>query len=144
VIIDRKGVFRMAMVDASAYPLVNVLVASSADGINWGPASIVISGDGTITNWDPTLTQTPDGTFHLYWAPDQGDGRQRIEETESNDFQTWSPPSVVTEGTDGETNYWDYWPEALAHGDKVSLFYTSERGVGGDPGTGHIWTTRLK
>ena len=144
VIIDRKGVFRMAMVDASAYPLVNVLVTSSTDGVNWGPESIVITGDGTITNWDPTLAQTPDGIYYLYWAPDQGDGRQRIEVTESNDFQTWGPPSTVTEGTDGETSYWDYWPEALAHGNKVSLFYTSERGVGGDPGIGHIWTTKLK
>jgi hypothetical protein len=143
VIIDRKGVFRMALVDTST-PSINVVVASSTDGINWGPSSTVITGGGAVTNWDPTLVQTPDGVFHLYWAPDQGDGRQRIEQTESTDFLTWAPQSTVTEGIDGDTNYWDYWPEAIAHGDKVSLFYTSERGIGGDPGTGHIWTTRLK
>jgi hypothetical protein len=145
VIVDKGGVFRMAMVTGLTWPFVNVEVASSADGLNWGPASIAVTGDGNVTNWDPTLAQTPDGTFHLFWAPDQGDGRQRVELIESDDFATWSAPTVITEGTDGETAYWDYWPEATPQGNKLNLFYTSERGVGGgDPGTGHIWTTRIK
>ena len=102
------------------------------------------ASDWTVTNWDPTLSQTPDGTFQLFWAPDQNDGRQRVEMVTSDDFATWSSPNVITEGTDGETAYWDYWPEVTPQGNKLNLFYTSERGVGGDPGTGHIWTTRIK
>jgi hypothetical protein len=145
VIIDKRGVFRMAMVSALTFPFVDVEVASSSDGVNWGPASVAVSGDGTVTNWDPSLAQTPDGTFQLFWAPDQNDGRQRVEMITSDDFANWSAPAVITEGTDGETAYWDYWPEATPQGNKLNLFYTSERGVGGgDPGTGHIWTTRIK
>ena len=143
VVVDKGGVFRVAMVNA-AWPVVSVEVTSSADGLNWAPPATVVSGDGTVTNWDATLAQTPDGTFHLLWAPDQGDGRQRVELVTSADFATWSAPEVITEGTDGETPYWDYWPEATPQGNRLNLFYTSERGVGGDPGTGHIWTTRLK
>jgi hypothetical protein len=144
VIIDKRGVFRMAMVSALSFPVVNVEVASSADGLNWGPATVAVNGDGTVTNWDPTLAQTPDGTFQLFWAPDQNDGRQRVESVSSGDFAAWSAPVVHTEGTDGETAYWDYWPEATPQGNRLNLFYTSERGIGGDPGTGHIWTTRIK
>lgn len=140
VIIDRRGVFRMAMVDANVG---SVYVASSVDGVNWTPATLVVGATGGVTNWDPTLVQRADGDFQLFWAPDQGDGRQRIETLTSRNFSTWSTAAVVTEGTDGSAVYWEYWPEAILVGGDVRLFYTSERGIGSDAaGTGHVWATR--
>ena len=138
VIVDKGGAFRMVMVRASTWPFVDVETATSADGVTYTPPAVVVVGDGTITNWDPTLAQSSDGTYHLFHAPDQGDGRQLIEHRTSRDFATWSAPVRETEGTDGTTAYWEYWPEAT--GRKVDLFFTSERPEGTQPaGTGHVW-----
>jgi hypothetical protein len=140
VIVDRRGVFRLTAVDANDWPNVHVLTSSSVDGTTWGAFSIVIVGAEGVSNWDPSLVQTSDGRFHLYWAPDLGDGRQRIEMASSRDFAHWSPAQVVTEGTDGQTAIWEYWPEAVAAGAKTVLFYTSERATQQTPtGVGHIW-----
>jgi hypothetical protein len=132
-IVDRYGIFRLAMVDASAYPVVNVVTSSSLDGVHWLPPQVAVAGDGTVTNWDPALAQTADGIYHLYWAPDLGNGTQRIEaRTSWTFFDWWTPPSAVT----SPAGYWDYWPTPTGLRG-LSLFYTSEAGQ--TPGTGHIY-----
>jgi hypothetical protein len=140
-IVDSAGVVRLTYVNASAWPVVNVLIASSADGFSFGPSTVVVTGDGGITNWDPTLVQTPDGAYHLFHAPDQVDDRQIIEHRTSPTFEglAGAAPVAVTTGTNGTTQYWDYWPEAFVNNNVLRLLYTSEAGA--DPGTGHIWAT---
>jgi len=146
-IVDHKGVFRMTWVDASLFPDVDVRVTSSSDGINWAPPQTVIDGDGTITNWDASLAQGADKTYHLLWAPDQNNGSQRIEMISSEDFSTWSNRQVLTTGTDGTNNYWEYWPEAAAlQGNFLQVYFTSERPTMDDPngGTAHIYRMEIK
>jgi hypothetical protein len=135
--------FRMTMTDASAYPTVDVYVASSVDGLTWTPPELVIHEDG-VSHWDPNLAQLPNGRYYLHYAPDeeQGTGRQRIGITTSNDFVRWSAPHELTPGFTAGTEYWDYWPEGFVLGNKLTLYYTSERGFGAnETGTGHIWST---
>jgi hypothetical protein len=117
-------------------------VASSPDGLAFTAPTVAApnAAPGASGNWDPTLVQTPDGLYHLYYAPGPFTGEnQRIEKVTSADFVTWSAPTVVTNPAD----YWDYWPEAVAIGGKLRLFYTSEAATstGGEIGTGHIWAT---
>jgi hypothetical protein len=134
--------YRMTYVDASTYPDVNVYVASSADGLVWPAHQLVVTEPG-VSNWDPTLSQLPNGRYYLHFAPDQeqGAGRQRIAVTTSNDFINWSAPHEVSPGYTAGTEYWDYWPEGFVLGNKLTLYYTSERGFEGNPtGTAHIWT----
>lgn len=133
VMMDKKGVFRMAMVDSRAWPYVDVDVATSANGTTWSTPAVAIQGDGTITNWDPTLTQDGD-RFAIVWAPDTGDGSQHIGTSVSTDFQHWSSEYQITDPPAGT---WDYWPE-VTNVDGLRLYYTSEAGE--VPGTGHIWT----
>jgi hypothetical protein len=45
--------FRMTMTDASAYPTVDVYVASSVDGLTWTPPELVIHEDG-VSHWNRT------------------------------------------------------------------------------------------
>jgi hypothetical protein len=53
----------------------------------------------------------------------------------------WSRPGDITPGVKDGVEYWDYWPEPFRLGDRISLFYTSERGFAGNPtGIGHIWS----
>lgn len=140
-IVDRRGVFRMTFVDASAWPTVDVWVASSNDGLTW-PAARQTRAVHTpgASNWDPTLAQLPNGTFVLPFAPDPGDGRQYIATTYSRDFENWERPVQVTPAEKDGVKYWDYWPEAFVRGGHAALFYTSERGFDGHPtGIGHIW-----
>ena len=134
--------YRMTYVDASTYPKVDVYVASSADGLVWPEHQLVVSEPG-VSNWDPTLAQLPNGRYYLYFAPDhqQGAGRQRIAVTTSNDFIRWPAAREVSPGFTAGTEYWDYWPEGFVLGNKLTLYYTSERGFDGNPtGTAHIWT----
>ncbi|MGH2754698.1 MAG: sialidase family protein [Actinomycetota bacterium] len=147
VIVDNKGVFRMASVTAYTWPDVDVRVASSTDGITWGAPQVVVDGDGTITNWDASLAQGADKSYHVVWAPDQNDGSQRIETISSKDFSTWSNRQVLTTGTDGTNNYWEYWPEAAAlQGNFLQVYFTSERPTMDDPngGTAHIYRMEIK
>jgi hypothetical protein len=134
--------YRMTYVDASTYPDVHVYVASSSDGLVWYDHQLVVTEPG-VSNWDPTLSQLPNGRYYLHFAPDeeQGAGRQRIAVTTSNDFIRWSAPREVSPGFTGGTEYWDYWPEGFVLGNKLTLYYTSERGFDENAtGTGHIWT----
>ena len=132
-IVDRYGIFRMAMVDASGWPVVNVVTSSSLDGLHWLPPQVAVAGDGTVTNWDPALVQTADGIYRLFWAPQLDDATQRIESKTSWTFFDWWTPSTVVTSPSG---YWDYWPTPTTLRG-LSLFYTSEAG---DPaGTGHIY-----
>lgn len=146
-IVDHAGVVRLTYVDASAYPTVNVLVESSADGLNWPqPGQLVVTEPG-VSNWDPSLVEKPNGQFELYFAPDreEGAGSQRIATTKSNDFVRWTTPHEITPGSKGNVEYWDYWPEPFLRDNQVVLYYTSEREVQQDrtnrpTGIGHIWT----
>jgi hypothetical protein len=53
----------------------------------------------------------------------------------------WAPPHDVTPGEKDGVQYWDYWPEGFSLGDRLTLYYTSERGFDGSPtGIGHIWS----
>jgi hypothetical protein len=134
--------YRMTYVDVSTYPNVSVYVASSADGLVWADHQLVVTEPG-VSNWDPTLSQLPNGRYYLYFAPDeeQGAGRQRMALTTSNDFINWSAPREVSPGYTAGTEYWDYWPEGFVLDNKLTLYYTSERGFDGNPtGTAHIWT----
>ncbi len=134
--------YRMTYVDALAYPRVDVYVASSPDGLVWPVHQLVVS-EPAVSNWDPTLSQLPNGRYYLHFAPDaeQGAGRQRIAVTTSNDFERWSAPHEISPGFTGGTEYWDYWPEGFVLGNKLTLYYTSERGFNGAAtGTAHIWT----
>lgn len=145
VIVDKHNVFRMTMVDGANWPYVSVLTSSSSDGVAWSTPQAVVVGDGTVTNWDPSLLQASNGDFYLTWAPDQGDGRQRIEARASEDFVHWSASVPVTLGTDGTTAYWDYWPIATGNGNNITLMYTSEAaGAGTAVGIGHIWAISAK
>ena len=87
-LVDNQGGFRMTYVDASAYPTVDVLVASSADGRTFAEDPIPVVSEPGVSNWDPALGQKPNGQYYLFYAPDaeQGLGRQRIGVTKSNDF----------------------------------------------------------
>jgi hypothetical protein len=140
-IVDRNnGSVRLTYVRASTYPQVDVYVQTSADGLTPGPEQKVISEPGAST-WDPALAQRPNGRFELYAAPDRGDGKQQIAETDSNDFVRWSKPHDLTPAFKGGTAYWDYWPEPFVLENKVTLYYTSERATDTQPtGTGHVWT----
>jgi hypothetical protein len=134
--------YRMTYVDASTYPTVDVWVASSADGLVWVGHERVVT-EPAVSNWDPNLSQLPNGRYYLYFAPDQeqGAGRQRIAVTTSNDFVRWSAPRDVSPGFTGGTEYWDYWPEGFVLEHKLTLYYTSERGFDDNlTGTAHIWT----
>ena len=142
VIVDNQGQFRMAMTDASAYPTVDVYTSSSADGLTWTPPALTVHRPG-VSHWDPSLAQRPNGHYYLFFAPDrqEGLGRQRIGVTTSNDFVRWAAPRDVSPGVQARQEYWDYWPEGFVLGNKLILFYTSERGLeAGAGGTGHIWT----
>jgi hypothetical protein len=126
---------------------VDVYVDSSADGLNWPAAEQLVVSQPGVSNWDPTLVQKPNGQYYLYHAPDaeQGAGSQRIAETKSNDFVRWTTPHEITPGKQGQTEYWDYWPEGFVRQNQIVLFYTSEREVNQGltrypAGTGHIWT----
>jgi len=140
-IVDASGIVRLTAVNASAWPVVNVLLTSSTDGVTFGAPVVAIAGDGVVTNWDPSLAQAADGSYHLFHAPDQGDGRQVIEHRVSATFEglASAAPTQLTTGTDGATVYWDYWPEAFSSGSTLRLLFTSEAGT--PPGTGHVWAT---
>jgi hypothetical protein len=142
-IVDNNGGFRMTYVDTSGYPTVNVLVASSADGRNFVENPVPVVSEPGVSNWDPSLGQKPNGQYYLFFAPDnqQGAGRQRIALTKSNDFVNWTAPHEISPGFSGGVEYWDYWPEPFVYNNKLTLYYTSERGWNQTPdGTGHIWT----
>lgn len=146
-IVDNSGIVRMTYVDATAYPTVNVLVESSADGLSWPqPGQVVVSEPG-VSNWDPNLIQKPNGEYYLHYAPDreEGAGSQRIALTKSNDFLRWKSDHEITPGSKGGVEYWDYWPEGFIRDNQVVLYYTSERevqqdGVNRPTGIGHIWS----
>jgi hypothetical protein len=130
---DKKGRYRLTMTDG------DVSVASSTDGLHFGPPQVVAPAEGAVTNWDPSLAQLDDGTYVLSYAPDTGDGSQHVELRASDDFVHWSIGFPVSD-PDG---WWDYWPEVQPLGGRnATLYYTSEAPVtdGGDPGTGHIWS----
>lgn len=134
--------YRMTYVDASSYPTVDVYVASSTDGLTWLEHELVVS-EPAVSNWDPSLAQLPNGRYYLHFAPDEeaGAGRQRIAVTTSNDFDNWSAPHEISPGFQGGIEYWDYWPEGFVLGNKLTLYYSSERGFNeNETGTGHIWT----
>lgn len=133
--------FRLTYVDASAYPTVRVLVNSSVDGLTWMREQLVIAEPG-VAHWDPQLAQRPNGNFYLYSAPQEdGSDRQRVAVTMSNNFTRWAATHEVTPAQTGGVAYWDYWPEGFTSGNRVLLFYTSERETGTAPtGIGHIWS----
>jgi hypothetical protein len=142
IVDDQNGSVRLTYVDATAYPVVDVYVRSSADGLVFGPEQPVVHEAG-VANWDPQLVQKPNGDYELHFAPDrdEGAGSQRIAVTLSPDFVHWSAPHEVTPGVQGGVRYWDYWPEAVLRGNQVVLYYASERGIDTLPaGTGHLWS----
>ena len=144
-IVDDAGVIRLTMVkptEGADY------VSSSADGLTFTPPTPAAppTGPGVI-DWDPNLVQNAGGVYFLYFAPDHGNGTQRIGVTSSVDFVHWTAPREITPGKKGQRRYWDYWPEPVLRGGQVVLYYTSERGfVDGETSTryptgqGHIWT----
>jgi len=142
-IVDKQnGSIRLTYTDATAYPQVDVYVNTSVDGETFTAEQRVGSEPGT-SFWDPALGQRPNGNFELYTAPDreEGTGRQQVAELDSNDFVRWSKQHDLTPGFKAGTEYWDYWPEPFVLGNKLTLYYTSERATNSQPtGTGHIWT----
>jgi hypothetical protein len=145
-IVDVHGGCKMAMVDDSTYPQVNVYTDASPDCLNW-PAPARLTVDEPGSNWDPDLIQKPNGEYYLYFAPDHtaAGERQQVALTKSNDFVDWTAPHDLTPGQQGGTSYWDYWPEGFVRGNQIVLFYTSERAINQDSvrtptGVGHIWT----
>jgi hypothetical protein len=142
-IVDNQapGVVRLTYVDATTYPDVRVHIATSPDGRNFVEHPEPIVADGA-SNWDPALGQKPNGQYYLFYAPDNGDGRQRIGLTMSNDFIEWTEPHEISPGQTDGVNYWDYWPEPFVDNNQLKLFYTSERGWNQDSdGIAHIWST---
>lgn len=138
VMIDANGTFRLTAVN-TAGDFGSVYVASSPDGVTWSAPLLAAPAVPPETNWDPSLIQTPDGIFHLYYAPDDGGNpsSQRLEERTSADFTVWSAPTLATD----PEGYWDYWPEAIHSDGSLRLFYTSEAATpSNDAGTGHIWS----
>lgn len=134
--------YRLTYVDATLWPDVPVSVASSADGLSFEQHQLVVSTPG-VSNWDPSLSQIANGRYLLTFAPDAGDGRQRIAATTSGDFVSWSQPEDLTTAVQDGVAYWDYWPEPTFGRSGPTLYFTSERGAGTDaPGTGHIWSDR--
>jgi hypothetical protein len=143
-IVDDTGVFRLTMVkpnDGGDY------VSSSADGLTFSPPVLAAPADQGFINWDPNLVQNAGGVYFLYFAPDHGNGTQRIGVTSSNDFVHWTATREITPGQTSHRRYWDYWPEPVRRGNQVVLYYTSERGFRDEgstrypTGQGHIWTT---
>jgi hypothetical protein len=142
IVDNQDGSVRLTYVDATAYPQVDVYVNTSADGLTFPNEQLVASEPGT-SYWDPALAQRPNGNYELYAAPDreEGAGRQQVAGTQSNNFVRWPKPHDLTPGFKGGTEYWDYWPEPFVLGNKLTLYYTSERATSTQPpGTGHIWT----
>jgi hypothetical protein len=142
-IIDNAGTFRLTMVKPSAG---GDYVSSSTDGLTFSAPTLAAPADGGFINWDPNLVQNAGGVYFLYFAPDHGDGTQKIAVTSSNDFVHWTATREVTPGQTAGVKYWDYWPEPVRRDNQVVLYYTSERGFtdGATPyptGQGHIWTT---
>ena len=147
VIVDHKGVFRMASVTSYSWPHVSVRVASSNDGITWSTPQTIVEGDGEVTNWDASIAQATDKSYHVVWAPDQNNGSQRIETISSKNFSSWSGHQVLTTGTDGTNAYWEYWPEAAAlQGNFLQVYFTSERPTADDMngGTAHIYRMEIE
>jgi hypothetical protein len=142
IVDSENGSVRLTYTDATAYPQVDVYVNTSADGLTFGAEQLAASEPGT-SHWDPALAQRHNGKYELYTAPDreQGAGRQQVANTQSNDFVRWAKPHDLTPGFKGGTEYWDYWPEPFVLGNKLTLYYTSERTTDTQPtGTGRIWT----
>jgi len=142
IVDNQNGSVRLTYTDATAYPQVDVYVNTSADGQTFGAEQLVVSEPGA-SYWDPALAQRHNGKYELYAAPDreEGAGRQQVADLQSNDFVRWSKPHDLTPGFKGGTEYWDYWPEPFVLGNKLTLYYTSERATNTQPaGTGHIWT----
>lgn len=138
VIVDKQHVVRMTTVDPATG---TVSLASSADGWNWSTPKVVAEPHDSVTNWDPSLAQAPDGTYVLMYAPDHGDGNQSVAARVSRDFQSWSD-EITLSSPDG---WWDYWPTAVPSKSGVLGFATSEAPVGDSPaGTGHIWSVSAK
>lgn len=142
-IVDSRGVFRLTMVKPNEG---GDYVASSADGLTFSPPVLAAPADEGVINWDPNLVQDAGGVYFLYFAPDHGDGTQKVAVTSSVDFVNWTATREVTPGRTDSTRYWDYWPEPVRRGNEVVLYYTSERGFTQDEqsyptGQGHIWTT---
>jgi hypothetical protein len=141
--VDSQGIVRLVMVkpgDGGVY------ATSSADGLTFPPPALVAPAEDGVINWDPNIEQNAGGVYFLYFAPDDGTGRQRIGVSSSTDFASWSPPHEVSPGQTGGAAYWDYWPDPVRIGSQLVLFYTSERGftdgaTGVYPtGQGHVWS----
>lgn len=141
--VDAGGTVRLTMVkpgEGGDY------VTSSEDGLTFPPPVLAAPADEGAINWDPSLVQNAGGVYFLYFAPDDGNGRQRIAVTSSTDFVHWTATREVTPGQTGGTRYWDYWPVPVRRDNQVVLYYTSERGFtdgsGGKypTGQGHVWT----
>jgi hypothetical protein len=142
-IIDDSGTFRLTMVKPNQG---GDYVASSSDGLVFSPPTLAAPPEQGFINWDPNLVQNAGGVYFLYFAPDHGDGTQKIAVTSSNDFVHWTATREVSPGQTGGVKYWDYWPEPVRRGNQVVLYYTSERGFNDastsyPTGQGHIWTT---
>ena len=142
-IVDKhNGIIRLTYVDATTYPSVDVYVNSSPNGLTFSGEHLAVKAGPNESLWDPNLVQLDRG-YLLFMAPDRqaGSGRQQIAVSASPDFVRWSRPRDITPGSKDGVEYWDYWPEPFRLGDRVSLFYTSERGFDSNPtGIGHIWT----
>jgi hypothetical protein len=144
-IIDDTGTFRLTMVKPNNG---GDYVSSSTDGLTFSPPVLAAPADQGAINWDPNLVQGPGGVYYLYFAPDHGDGSQRIAFTTSVDFVRWTATREVSPGQTGGVKYWDYWPEPVRRDNQIVLYYTSERGfTDGETNTqyptgqGHVWTT---
>ncbi|HEV2813892.1 MAG TPA: hypothetical protein VGW10_11630 [Solirubrobacteraceae bacterium] len=142
--VDDLGIVRLVMVKPAEG---GVFVTSSADGLTFPPPVLAAPADEGAINWDPNIEQNAGGVYFLYFAPDDGTGRQRIGVTSSNDFANWSATREVSPGQTAGTPYWDYWPEPFRRGNQLVLFYTSERGfTDGETmsqyptGQGHVWS----
>lgn len=142
IVDSENGTVRLTYTDSTAYPQVDVYVNTSADGLAFGTEQLVVREPGA-SHWDPALAQRHNGKYELYTAPDRegGLGRQQVANSGSNDFIRWTKPHDLTPGFKGGVEYWDYWPEPFVLGNKLTLYYASERATDTRPnGTGHIWT----
>ena len=137
-----EGTFRVVMTDATMYPTVPVKLSSSTDGLTWTAPTTIATPAAGVSNWDPMIFKVG-STYSVFYAPDLGDGTQRIEWRQSATIEGLAGEGrTVTAASYGTTEWWDYWPEAGLLGTDPVLFYTSEKN-GATSGSAHIMMTRL-
>src|SRR5262245_37658445 len=94
VILARDGRFYVAW-SSKRQDGVNIYIKSSDDGQTWSTEERVAIGHGE--DYNPSLAQTRDGTFHIAWFRlERAQGDIDIWYSRSQDARTWSVPVQIT------------------------------------------------